>query len=515
MLTNNDLDQISGKGIDVTKVNQQIEQFKDGFPFMDIQKPATLGDGIIKLNEDIRNKFIEEYNKVSNSGAIVQKFVPASGAATRMFKDLFTYVNADIETQKAMENNGPIHVFLAHIKYFAFSKDLQKLCNIDFDDTDAVFSNGPLIVENLISEKGLNYGNYPKGVLKFHLSDVRDTTPIEEHLIEGATYGKSNHNEVHIHFTVSPAHQSLFQNLVAKKIELYKTKFDVQYKITYSTQKSSTDTIAVNKDNTPFRTNDGKLLFRPGGHGALIENLNEINADIIFIKNIDNVVPEFRLESTIEYKKALAGVLSFYQSKTFDILKGMDNKPLTEEQIEDVLDFMQVDLFINIPEDIKSKNSEEKNHFIQSKLNRPIRVCGMVKNEGEPGGGPFWGVGKHGETSLQIVESSQIDMNNTDKKQLVQMSSHFNPVDLICGVKNYKGEKFDLLDYVDPKTGFISQKSLNGKELKALELPGLWNGAMSDWTTIFVEVPISTFNPVKTINDLLREQHQLSKVSSH
>ncbi len=515
MLTNNDLDQISGKGIDTSKVNMQIEQFKHGFPFMDIQKPATVGDGIIRLSDDIKKGFIDEYNKITTSGAIVQKFVPASGAATRMFKDLFTYVSADTETQKAMEANGPIHDFLAHIQHFAFFKDLQKICKVDLKNNEEVFANGPLIVDTLISDKGLKYGNYPKGVLKFHLSDVRDTTPIEEHLIEGALYGKSNHNEVHIHFTVSPAHQSLFQNLVSQKIELYETKFDVQYKITYSTQKSSTDTIAVNTDNTPFRTDNGKLLFRPGGHGALIENLNEINADIIFIKNIDNVVPEFRLQSTIDYKKALAGVLSFYQNKIFGILNKIDNHPISNEDIDDILNFMQVDLFITIPEDIKSHNREEIIHFIQTKLDRPIRVCGMVKNQGEPGGGPFWGIGKNGETSLQIVESSQIDLKNPKKAELMKQSSHFNPVDLICGVKNHKGDKFNLLDFVDPKTGFISQKSMNGKDLKALELPGLWNGAMSDWITIFAEVPIETFNPVKTINDLLREQHQLEKVSSH
>ncbi|WP_282036431.1 DUF4301 family protein [Saccharicrinis aurantiacus] len=515
MISEKDKEQISSKGTSLEKVITQIDHFKNGFPFMNIEKPASIGNGIIKLDEESKLTYTDYYRTALENDYTVSKFVPASGAATRMFKDLFSYINADEEAQKLMEQEGPIQVLLAHINCFAFSKDLEKITGVDLSDEKSVFENGVLIVSKLLLEDGLKYGIYPKGVLKFHLSDVRETTPIEEHLIEGALYGCSNHNEVQIHFTVSPNHQALFQEIVNEKLPLYEAKFDVQYKITYSTQKSSTDTIAVNKDNTPFRNPNGQIVFRPGGHGALIENLNDIYADIIFIKNIDNVSPEYRLKDTIQYKEALAGVLCFYQGKVFDILKDLESNSADNKDLDSYLEVLKTELQIIVPDDVLNASNEEKVNFINEKLNRPIRVCGMVKNEGEPGGGPFWGVGKHGETSLQVVESSQIDLNDPIKKELVSKSTHFNPVDLICGVNNHKGEKYDLLEFVDPKTGFISAKSLNGKDLKALELPGLWNGAMSDWITLFVEVPISTFNPVKTINDLLRPEHQPEYSEQH
>ena len=320
-------------------------------------------------------------------------------------------------------------------------------------------------------------------------------------------YAKNNAGEVNIHFTVSPEHQALFEQLVAEKKDAYEDKFSVKYDISFSVQKPSTDTIAVNMDNTPFRDKDGKLLFRPGGHGALIENLNDVDADVVFIKNIDNVVPDSFKSATIIYKKLIAGVLVSLQEKIFKYLELIDTGKYTHDQIEEMIHFLQNDLCTR-KSDIKLMEDAELVLYIKDKLNRPLRVCGMVKNVGEPGGGPFLAVNPDGSVSLQVLESSQIDMNDPVKKALFEKGTHFNPVDLVCAIKNYKGEKFNLPDYVDKNTGFISYKSKDGKELKALELPGLWNGAMSDWNTVFVEVPIETFNPVKTVNDLLRREHQ-------
>jgi hypothetical protein len=494
MITANDLSQFKNKGISIEKVNLQLEQFKSGFPYMNIQKPASISDGIITLDEEQKFMFTDKYREGIEKGYNIIKFIPASGAATRMFKDLFSFIHATPNQQEKMLKTGPIHKFLTNIKYFAFSKELEKHSGINFSDKTAVKQHADSIIKSLLLPKKLNYGNYPKGVLKFHISNNKTLTPIEEHLTEGALYGANNKGLVNIHFTVSENHLYLFEEIVKKNQLLLEAKYNVRYNITYSTQKASTDTIAVNPDNTPFRNENGDILFRPGGHGALIENLNDLDG-------------EYRLKDTIQYKEALAGILYFYQQQIFTYLKEL-NQNTNETLLNEILDFMQVELFITIPDTILQASNEEKTSFIRTKLDRPVRVCGMVKNEGEPGGGPFWGIGKYGEASLQIVESSQINLNNTEKQEIVKQSTHFNPVDLVCGIKDYQGQKFDLHKYVDAKTGFITNKSLNGKELKALELPGLWNGAMSDWTTIFVEVPITTFNPVKTVNDLLREQHQ-------
>lgn len=515
MITENDHSLLKKKGISIEKVYNQLEQFKKGFPFMNIQKTASIRDGIISLGEEEKLMYTDQYREGVDKGYSVLKFVPASGAATRMFKDLFSFINADNAKQHEMKKAGVIHDFLSHIKYFAFSEELSKASEIDFDNKQLVMENGSPIIKKLLLPDGLNYGNLPKGVLKFHLTNNKAITPIEEHLNEGATYGQDNEGIINIHFTVSTNHQSLFEDMIYKNLPLYEAKYDAEFNITFSTQKEYTDTIAINPDNTPFRTENGELLFRPGGHGALIENLNELDADIIFIKNIDNVIPEYRLKDTIQYKEALAGILYYHQQKIFEYLNDLDKNATSKDQLNEILDFMHDELFIYVSNSISNSTDTEKLVFIKTKLNRPIRVCGMVKNEGEPGGGPFWGIGKNGEISLQVIEGSQIDLSQSSKKEIVNQSTHFNPVDLVCGIKNYKGEKFNLLDFLDPKTGFISNKSVGGKELKALELPGLWNGAMSDWTTLFVEIPISTFNPVKTINDLLRNQHQPESVQSY
>ncbi|MEE1232119.1 MAG: DUF4301 family protein, partial [Phocaeicola sp.] len=331
-------------------------------------------------------------------------------------------------------------------------------------------------------------------------------TPLEEHLVEGALYAAGKTGQVNVHFTVSTEHRALFEKLVEEKVAVYAAKYGVEYNVSFSEQKPSTDTVAADMENKPFRDN-GKLLFRPGGHGALIENLNDLDADVVFIKNIDNVVPDRLKEDTVTYKKLIAGVLVTLQKKAFEYLELLDSGHYTHTQLEEIIRFVQQKLMCR-KSDIKNLEDADLVIYLRKKLNRPMRVCGMVKNVGEPGGGPFLAYNPDGTVSLQILESSQIDMKDAEKKAMFEQGTHFNPVDLVCAVRDYKGNKFNLVNYVDKATGFISYKSKNGKDLKALELPGLWNGSMSDWSTVFVEVPLSTFNPVKTVNDLLREQHQ-------
>ena len=352
----------------------------------------------------------------------------------------------------------------------------------------------------------MNYGQLPKGLLLFHKYDEGIRTAMEEHLVEAAQYASTN-GKAQVHFTVSEEHIELFKQKVEEKKSYYEQMFNVSYDISFSTQKASTDTVAANPDNTPFRNDDGSLLFRPGGHGALIQNLNELNADIVFIKNIDNVVPDHLKDETTKWKKIIAGVLVELQQKCFDYLKLLKSSQYDKQDILTVKDFLEHELCCKL-DHAKAMSDIELVDFLIEKLNRPIRVCGMVKNSGEPGGGPFFVYNADNTISLQILESSQLDVNNPETMNMFTKGTHFNPVDLVCATKDYKGNKFNLPDFVDPLTGFISKKSKNGKELKALELPGLWNGAMSNWNTIFVEVPAITFNPVKTVNDLLREQHQ-------
>ena len=422
-----------------------------------------------------------------------------------MFKNLFEFLGADYDAPETKFEK----TFFEQIEKFAFYDDLNAACEkMSGKDISALVSEGnyKAVVAALLEAAGLNYGALPKGLLKFHRYEDGNRTPLEEHLVEGALYAANKNGKVNVHFTVSPEHRRLFEALVADKAAVYAKKYGVDYNVTFSEQKPSTDTIAADMDNQPFRDN-GKLLFRPGGHGALIENLNDLDADVIFIKNIDNVVPDKLKGDTVLYKKLIAGVLVALQQKAFAYLELLDSGRYTHEQVIEILQFLQKKLFCKNPE-TKNLEDAELVLYLKEKLNRPMRVCGMVKNVGEPGGGPFLAYNSDGTISLQILESSQIDMNDPEKKAMFEKGTHFNPVDLVCAVRDYKGNKFNLLQYVDKATGFISYKSKNGKDLKALELPGLWNGAMSDWNTVFVEVPIETFNPVKTVNDLLRPEHQ-------
>lgn len=490
MFLEKDFAQINELGIDLETVYQQINDFKDGFPFMQLQKAATLNDGVMKLTDEELGNLTALYEK-KVSKLVPLKFVPASGAATRMFKSLFSF----LEEGKSDKSTDQ---FFDKLDDFAFAEDLKKILPENADNQT--------IVDYYLTQKGLDYGSLPKGLLKFHQYENESRTALEEHLVEGANYA-NNDGKVRLHFTVSPEHLSRFLKLLNKVVPNYEEKFNVKFDISFSEQRRSTDTIAVNMDDTPFREKDGSLLFRPAGHGALLANLNDITADIIFIKNIDNVVPDRIKQPTIAYKKALAGVLLKFQDRIFDYqyqLKEWASEPLLMELNQ----FFEKELCVLPPVGFMGMNHNEKVIYYQKKLNRPLRICGVVPNTGEPGGGPFWCKNADGSTSLQIVESAQVDMTDEAQKAIFNESTHFNPVDLICSMKNYRNKKFDLMDFRDLKTGFVTQKSKDGKDLKAQELPGLWNGSMANWNTIFVEVPLITFNPVKTVNDLLREEHQ-------
>ena len=500
MLTQQDLKQLAQKGISEQQIEKQLGQFKTGFPFLKLEAAAAIGRGIVAPNAEEGKKYVAAWQQYKAAGKRVVKFVPASGAASRMFKDVFAFVDAsyDVPTTDFEKK------YFDNIEKFAFFDELDAVCQKNNGKGIKALmaeSNYKAVAANMLKPEGLNYGQLPKGLLLFHNYAEGARTPMEEHLVEGALYAASN-GEAHVHFTVSHEHMELFKQKVAQKADLYAKKYGIKYDITFSEQKPSTDTVAANPDGTPFRNSDDSLLFRPGGHGALIENLNEIEADVIFVKNIDNVVPDRLKGDTVEWKQIIAGVLVTLQEKAFEYLRLLDGGNVSDAQLNEISNFVRECLCID------AKGNKVDADYLRKKLNRPMRVCGVVKNVGEPGGGPFLTYNQDGTVSLQILESSQIDKSNKEYMEMFTKGTHFNPVDLVCAVKDYKGQAFDLPKYVDPSTGFISQKSKSGKELQALELPGLWNGAMSDWSTVFVEVPLSTFNPVKTVNDLLREQHQ-------
>ena len=506
-----DINQIVARGSHIGIVEQQIENFKAGFPFLKIIEAASNYHGIIKLSDNEIEKYLAVFDKKVAEGIELIKFVPASGAASRMFKSLFSALE-DLQMGKdhsEVIKDKEVAMFLDQLDQFAFYDDLKQLAAKE----NMAIEKVPLkkLLEWKLLEQGLNYGNLPKGLLKFHTYPDGNRTPLGEHFVEGASYSKNHSSVVKLHFTVSPEHQHAFEKHVAEILPKYEHLFGVKYEVGFSQQKPSTDTIAVTPENEPFRNNDGSLLFRPAGHGALLENLNDLEADLIFIKNIDNVVPDQLKKPTIDYKKALAGVLLNLQDEIFYYQKKLKehlNSSLESTFYAEAANFLENVLNIIPPHDQYYSEKEELYHYFSNKFNRPIRVCGMVKNQGEPGGGPFFAQNSDGSVSLQIVESSQIDFNDPNQAAIAHHATHFNPVDLVCAVKNYKGEKYNLLDFSDPETGFISLKSKDGKELKAQELPGLWNGAMSDWNTLFVEVPVETFNPVKTVTDLLRNEHK-------
>jgi hypothetical protein len=514
MLTKKDLDQLKASGIAKEQIEFQVECFRKGFPFARLKAPATKESGILSFSLKEHNELIDVFITKSRNYRTL-KFIPASGAATRMFHHLFEFKEkfnkklSDEELFQQRDFNSAWY-FFEHLDKFAFYYELKKVMAKAGHDLESCRKDREygIILDYFLFENGLNYGQMPKGVIKFHDYGIFKRTALGEHLVEAAHYCMTRERTVPIHFTVSQEHMEKFNNLISLVRPYYENMFDIKYEIQFSAQKPSTDTIAVDMNNEPFREADGSLVFRPGGHGALIENLNDLEADIVFIKNIDNIVPDRLKSETYKYKKVLGGLLIKLQEQIFAYLRKMDIKPVEDSLIKEISQFCVDSLDLKLPERFNSMEHKQQYQILQGLLNRPIRICGMVRNQGEPGGGPFFTENSHGLVSLQIVESSQINMKDPGQVSILKSATHFNPVDLVCGIKDYKGRKFDLHKFIDPETGFISIKSKDGRQLKALELPGLWNGAMANWMTLFVEVPLATFNPVKTVNDLLREQHQ-------
>ncbi|MDT0689928.1 DUF4301 family protein [Salegentibacter sp. F188] len=516
-LSEKDTAQINKKGISVQEVEDQVEIFKRGNIKVDISEAATAGKGIFAFSDKEKEEFIKLYDSKKKELDVI-KFVPASGAATRMFKALHNFVDEfdpgkeglrSYLDRKENENLQRFFEKIDDLPFYSLAIDYARKNNENFDKLSHD-ERHLVIVKNILFEEGLDLGNYPKGLVPFHKYRSGLRTAFEEHLIEAADFiavdGVAN-----VHFTISEDHQDRFKKEFENIKERAEEKTGVKFKVSFSFQDPKTDTIAVDDNNEPFRTTEGELFFRPGGHGALIENLNNQKADLAFLKNIDNVVTEENIAEVVHYKKMLGGKLLKLQEKCFEILEKLDSGNISEDEIKEISEFLQNELFRSLEAKFDGLSSEEKIKYLKDKINRPLRVGGMVKNEGEPGGGPFLVRDENGEISLQIIEGAQIDQDNPEQVKTAREATHFNPVDLVCGLKNYKGESFDLNDYVDPKTSFIADKTKDGKPLKALERPGLWNGAMAKWNTVFVEVPVSTFNPVKSVADLLKESHQVRK----
>jgi nicotinamide riboside kinase len=505
--------QIQKHGIPLENIKRQLSIFNEGIQKIVLVNPATLNHCILKLSDaDFEKK--AAFFDTNKSKLKLEKFVPASGAASRMFKFLTTFLNEfdfgneTINAYINRKNDTELSLFIVGMDKFPFFDEVYEKLKIlypDFDKLERDYKNY-YFIKLILSSDYFNFANKPKGILPFHKYPTNIVTPIEEHLHECAFYAASN-NQSNLHLTVSESHQQQFEEIVEKINEKVEAKSNTAIAVSYSYQKKETDTIAVNLKNQPFRDENGKLVFRPGGHGALIENLNSIDADVVFIKNIDNVIQN-HVHKISFYKKALAGVLLELLHQIFEYLKVLDSEEISHQRISEISSFLKEQLNIELNDDFfkfKLKNQVKK---LKEILNKPIRVCGMVKNEGEPGGGPFWVRGVDGEITLQIVETSQVDLKNSKQLKILESATHFNPVDLVCGLKNYKNQQFNLKQFVDPESGFIVHKNHAGIDVKSYELPGLWNGAMANWLTVFVEVPLFTFNPVKTVNDLLKQAHQ-------
>ncbi len=496
-----DIEQIKALGISQDQVEIQLKSFRQGFQHITLIDIATCENGILTFTES-ECTMLSEYFSQHAPVKRIFKFVPASGAASRMFKDLYACLSGENSSADVIDK------FISHIKKFAFHDDLLSILDKNGIAINRINEDPKQTIDYLLNEKGLNYGNLPKGLLSFHKYPDHCRTAVEEQLAESIGYCLTNDKKINIHFTVSPEHESRFKKHIETIQKKYENLFHVKFDVSFSTQNHATDTIAVDMNNEPVRDSDGRLLFRPAGHGALIENLNRLNADIVFIKNIDNVVPDRLKEKIIFYKKMLGGYLLKTQNKIFSYLNLLETTSVSTEQLNEIIHFATTNLQLIIDNDIHRLSEEEKISYLFKLLNRPIRVCGMVSNKGDKGGGPFFVRNEDGTVSLQIVEEQQVDFCNPTQKAIFDRSTHFSPTDIVCGMHDYQGKPFNLKNFIDHSTGFITIKSKNGNNLKSMELPGLWNGSMAYWISIFVEVPQITFNPVKTVFDLLREEHQ-------
>ncbi|MFH1242202.1 MAG: DUF4301 family protein [Pseudomonadota bacterium] len=513
-----DIKQIRDHGLTLEEVERQLELFEMPPSYLRLYRPCIAGDGITVIDEKRGHTLKEIFEQEAPKRACL-KFVPASGAATRMFKTLLHYQAQGKgvlreavlgEAQAGQKDAVELVNFMEGIRNFAFFDELASTMREKGYNLDELIERGQFteVIDFVLTEKGLNYSNQPKGLLKFHYYPEGSRTAFEEHLVEAANYVADQNGSSALHLTVSEEHLEEFQYLFEKLKRLYEDKYKLRFAVSFPIQKEATDTLAVDLDNRPFRQRDGRLLFRPGGHGALIENLNDLEGDILFIKNIDNVVPDRLKPETYKWKKILGGYLISIQRRAFNYMERLESADSGDRVLDEAMAFLKEDLFQPVPVSMERASHKTKKAFLVKQLDRPIRVCGMVRNVDEPGGGPFWAKERSGEISRQIVETAQIDPDSQEQQAILGSSTHFNPVDLVCGVRDWKGRAFDLRKFVDPRAVFITRKSKDGKDLKALEHPGLWNGAMAGWITLFVEVPRITFNPVKTINDLLRKEHQ-------
>jgi hypothetical protein len=516
LFNDKDIESLKARGISLGEAVRQMESFQKGFPSIKLVEPATLKQGIAQMSPKRLNDNILLYEEFASKKKIV-KFVPASGAATRMFKKLLEFRNSYRATSEdqleLLKDKSPdsIYYFFEHLEEFAFFDKLYKAMykrGVSYEDTIRE-QRYEKILNSLLTDKGLAYSKMPKALIPFHKYGKEVRTAFAEHLCEAARYARSSGNICHLHFTVSGEHLEMISQHLEMIRKTYEERFLVRFNVEFSIQDPSTDTITVDMNNKPIRDDFNEIVFRPGGHGSLIKNLNSIDSDIIIIKNIDNVCHDRHKEDTYFYKMALGGMLIFLQDQIFSFLRGLQSStPPSAKVVDNMMSFIERKLQIIPPEGSAGWNKDKKIEYLKRKLNRPLRVCGMVENEGEPGGGPFLVRNPDGSLCPQIVELSQINMKNEEQVEILKKSSHFNPVDIVCSIKDFEGNTFNLEDFIDEDTGFISTKSLDGKEVKALERPGLWNGAMANWTSVFVEVPLTTFNPVKTVNDLLMEQHQ-------
>lgn len=503
-----DYRQMDDRGISREHVFRQLEMYSRGTPSLRLRRPATVGDGIRRFTEKEKAHYIDVFGKSAKTLRAI-KFVPASGAATRMFKTLLQFYFEE----KDLNETGREYLmeFMEGLKQerFAFFSDLREIMAGKNLDIRSLLGEGRFqpVLHYLLTSDGLNYAYLPKALLKFHRYPGDARTCLEEHLVEAGVYTKDGQQTSRVHFTLSPEYKDMAGHFLERIVPSYSRRYGA-FKIDLSHQSASTDTIAVGAYGLPFRDPKGRIVFRPGGHGALIHNLNQVDADIVFIKNIDNVVPDHLKAETFTYKKVLAGFLVDLQTRMYQYLRCLNTEKVGCTELREIAGFAARHLHLDFPDDFFTWTYDKQAEFCIQRLNRPIRVCGMVKNEGQPGGGPFWVEDEDSLDTLQIVEKVQVDTRSVEQTNILEASTHFNPVDLVCGIKDFQGRKFDLLAYIDPDTYFISEKSIQGQPLKALELPGLWNGAMSRWITLFVEVPLTTFSPVKTVNDLLLPEHQ-------